>query len=233
MAVYLGINMISSKLSRTWKTLKPKTLSMWKRISVLMSPNDNFANYREVTKNLETPYIPCLEVILKDLLYHDASIPDFIQDGVWNFKKLQVIGKILDQFRRCQDTPYNFQPLKELRLLLTDIPTVTTEDLDSVANDAETPPLPMNRLIPLTLGEKSDITESDTTDDSSIGHAKTPTGLMRSNSSRPRYGSVGSEHEGKLEPDTGSNAERRSQGKLISITRNDTGNHSEKEDKST
>jgi len=199
MAIYLCINLVTSKLSRTWKTLKPKTLTMWKRISSLMSPNDNFSHYREAIKNVETPYIPCQEVILKDLLYHDAFIPDFIEEGVWNFKKLHIIGKILDQFRRCQLTHYHFAPLKELQNLLTKIPTITSVELDLFTSDFDTlntgsPIAKSTRIITPSISDKSDIqTESDTTDDSSIGHpAKSPTGLMRSNSSRPRYGSLGS-----------------------------------------
>jgi len=220
MAIYLGINMVSSKLIKTWKIIKPKTMNTWKRLSVLMSPNDNFCHYRESLKNLETPYIPCQEVILKDLLYHDAAIPDFIQEGIWNFKKLQVIGKILDQFRRCQDVNYNFFPLKELQTILLEMPTISPSDLDSFAIEIDTPILntflPLNRIL---NGEKSgDTTESDTTDDSSgLGNIFTPTGgFYRSNSSRPRFGSSGDTEQksGEGEP----SLQRKSQAKLISIT---------------
>lgn len=200
MAVFLAVNMVSAKLSQTWKALKPKTVTTWKRISSLMSPIDNFTHYRESIKNLETPYIPCQEVILKDLLYHDESIPDFIEEGVWNYKKLQVIGKMLDQFRRCQDSQFNFLPLKELQDLIEDIPEMKSSQLDSVPTDLEinTTTLKMSRLIPTARGEFKEVTtESDTTEDadSSLGNTTIIASNTLVRASRTRSGSLGSDYE--------------------------------------
>jgi hypothetical protein len=210
MAVFLAVNMVSSKLSQTWKSLKPKSVATWKRISSLMSPNDNFTHYRESIKNLEAPYIPCQEVILKDLLYHDESIPDFIEEGVWNCKKLQVIGKMLDQYRRCQDSKFNFSDLKELQDLIEDIPEMQSSQLDSIPTDLEisggTTTLKMSRLMPTARGEFKEVTtESDTTDDaeSSLGNNTTIAASSTLNNhnhnhnraSRTRSGSLGSDYE--------------------------------------
>jgi len=203
MAIFLALNMISGRLAQAWRTLRPKTLSTWKRISTLMSPNDNFSHYRETLKSVELPFIPCQEVILKDLLYHDGSIADFVEEGVWNFKKLQVIGKILDQFRQCQEARYNFTVLNELQNLLLNVPVITSTHLDSVPEeiDANWPlfSVKVNRIVPVYRAEKTEATtESETDDaDSSIGNATAPpTTLARSTSTRTRgrSGSVGNDY---------------------------------------
>jgi len=141
MTLFLALNMRSTgKLSQTWKGLKPKTYTMWKRICTLMSPKDNFNHYRDALKMVDLPFIPCQEIVLKDLLYHDEATPDFLEEGVWNLKKLYVIGKNLDQFRRCQEHPYLFTPLLELQEFLTQIRTdITTAELDALCARIESP----------------------------------------------------------------------------------------------
>jgi len=203
MALFLGINMVSARLTPIWKSqiLRPKTLSTWKRISTLMSPNDNFSHYREATKKIETPFIPCQEVILKDLLYHDQSTKDFIQERVWNYKKLQVIGKIIEQYRLCQDNPFNLTPLSELQYLLLHIPEITSSQLDSVPEELDSPPSftsKINLPPPVQRAEKTEATtESDNTDDadSSVGNTtatvvNSVNNLARSASARRRSGSI-------------------------------------------
>jgi len=193
MGIYLAINMVYQKLSQSFKLLRPKSLSMWKRISNLMSPLDNFSHYREAIKSIEPPYIPCQEVILKDLLYHDCSIPDFIENRVWNFNKLRVIGKILHQFHKCQYTPYQYLPLKELQEILSSIPTITQAQLDELPIDTD------QELKNPAGGERYRFThdaptDSDTTEE--IENSSHNSDIIPSPAVR-RSGSVGSESRSK------------------------------------
>jgi len=200
MSFYLAINMVTFKLSQTFKLLRPKTLSMWKRISTLMSPIDNFAQYREAIKSLDPPFIPCQEVILKDLLYHDVSIPDFIENGIWNFKKLRVIGKILHQFRKCQESTFNFLPLKDLQELVNNIPDITNEQLDVLPIDSD---ISEFKSISSSWGERREFTE--TTDSDTAEDLDSSLVILSNHSSGTiirRSGSVGS--------DSGTKANRRS-----------------------
>jgi len=225
MTLFLALNMRSTgKLSQTWKGLKPKTYTMWKRICTLMSPKDNFNHYRDSIKIIDLPYIPCQEIVLKDLLYHDEATPDFLEEGVWNLKKLYVIGKILDQFRRCQEHPYHFTPLPELQEYLTQIRTdITAAELDALCARIESPITCSNnntinnnintsmssssgttfRLTQRAEKTETTATTTTTTDsetgddaDSSVGTSVVPASatLARSTSSRVRSGSVGSEY---------------------------------------
>uniref|UniRef100_A0A6B2L1J8 Ras-GEF domain-containing protein n=1 Tax=Arcella intermedia TaxID=1963864 RepID=A0A6B2L1J8_9EUKA len=139
MVIYLSLSFKTiSRLSTTWKGLKPKTFTIWKKICSLMNPKDNFKNYREVTKTAEAPYIPCQEILLKDLLYHEESVPNFLtEEKIWNMKKLYLIGKLIDQFRRCQEQPFIFNPLLDLQIFLSDISEIPEEKLEFLTHQIE------------------------------------------------------------------------------------------------
>jgi len=190
MSFYLAINIVTFKLSQTFKLLRPKTLSIWKRISTLMSPIDNFSQYRETVKSVDPPFIPCQEVILKDLLYHDVSIPDFFENGVWNFKKLRVIGKILHQFRMCQECPYNFLPLNDLQELLNNIPDITNEQLDVLPIDSE---ISEFKSVSTSWGERREFTSTDSDTAEDFDSSLILLSNQSNNTIIRRSGSVGSD----------------------------------------
>uniref|UniRef100_A0A6B2L7F6 Ras-GEF domain-containing protein n=1 Tax=Arcella intermedia TaxID=1963864 RepID=A0A6B2L7F6_9EUKA len=149
MIIFLTLNLRSiSRLLLTWKGIKPKALSMWKKISSLMKPKDNFKNYRETIKVVEPPFIPCQEIILKDLLYHDTATPNFVEEGIWNFKKLNVIGKILDDVRHCQEAPFNYKVYTELIEFLSSDNKISVEELDNLSAQIEPSNLSSNNASP-------------------------------------------------------------------------------------
>ncbi len=53
-----------------------------------MSPKNNFKNYRKFIETRQMPLVPCQEIYLKDLLYHEEGTEDFIAQGVIDTKKL-------------------------------------------------------------------------------------------------------------------------------------------------
>eukprot|EP01125_Pyxidicula_operculata_P020240 TRINITY_DN7453_c0_g1_i2.p1 TRINITY_DN7453_c0_g1~~TRINITY_DN7453_c0_g1_i2.p1 ORF type:complete len:631 (-),score=132.31 TRINITY_DN7453_c0_g1_i2:71-1963(-) len=131
MAVYLALNFPSvSNQEQLWKGVKSKTISMWKRISDIMSPNENFKEYRKTIAQLDVPFIPCQEVVLKDLLYHSEVGVDS-KDGRIDINKLFAMGKTIDEFRRCQEKSFPFLPFDKLSQLLKSIRNdITTMELD-------------------------------------------------------------------------------------------------------
>lgn len=136
MAIYLALNMRpTSKLTQTWKNVKPKTQAAWKKISMIMSPKDNFGYYRDYVQGFDAPFIPCQEIILKDLLYHSEGMDNFVTSGVFDMTKLFVMGKILDQFRLCQEHMFHFYPFPELHQQLYTIRSgITAEELDTLSD---------------------------------------------------------------------------------------------------
>lgn len=70
-------------------------------MKALMDFRNNYAAFRKVVKNLVPPLIPCQEIVLKDLLYTEESLPN-LEDGKVNLTKMASMGDWIKFFRNCQ-----------------------------------------------------------------------------------------------------------------------------------
>eukprot|EP01125_Pyxidicula_operculata_P009837 TRINITY_DN3237_c0_g1_i5.p1 TRINITY_DN3237_c0_g1~~TRINITY_DN3237_c0_g1_i5.p1 ORF type:complete len:318 (+),score=63.28 TRINITY_DN3237_c0_g1_i5:129-1082(+) len=177
MAISLAFHMGTMvKIVEALKSYKPKSYSIWKRVKSLMSPKENFANYREHMQSVPLPHIPCQEVVLKDLLYNNEGSKDYIEEGVWNIKKLNLIGKIIEDFKRTQEKPFPFAKFDDLRRVLMNIPrNITSTILENRAADIESqtsvsPPQKLSKHPSMMLT----FSESDASTDESSTSALTP-----------------------------------------------------------
>jgi hypothetical protein len=124
MAVYLAFNLASTaRLTKTWTNVPARHFQVWKKMSRLMSPMQNFGTYREHIQTIQPPMILCQEVFLKDLLYEEEGRPDFVEDQVIDMTKMDSIGRLIDQFRQCCAKPYALSPSPVLWQFLKDIPS--------------------------------------------------------------------------------------------------------------
>jgi hypothetical protein len=164
MAIYLGLN-----LSPVFKLIEPlieqlpaKAKAIWESVSNFLAFQNNYHAYREIVKKKIPPMIPCQEIFLKDLLYHDESFPNYTNEGHVDVNKLHVMGNIINSFRKCQMTKYRLQESKELYEYLLNIPdNVTVESLEKLALN----PSPDNLNVEIT-GETSTSSMTDISDDS-------------------------------------------------------------------
>lgn len=123
MAIYLALNFASvARLTQTWKCVEKKHFQFFQKVNKLMSPRNNFKNYRSAIEKLSPPIILCQEVLLKDLLYQEEGREDYIKEGVLNMDKMDEIGRIIDQFRIYQSKPYGITKLNILYDYLKSIP---------------------------------------------------------------------------------------------------------------
>eukprot|EP01126_Amoeba_proteus_P007754 TRINITY_DN12797_c0_g1_i2.p1 TRINITY_DN12797_c0_g1~~TRINITY_DN12797_c0_g1_i2.p1 ORF type:complete len:463 (+),score=98.94 TRINITY_DN12797_c0_g1_i2:62-1450(+) len=137
MSIYLGLNLPCLSMHELlWKQLPSKVLSQWKEITAILDYSNNFAAYRTYTKNLVPPMVPCQEVILKDLLYHDEGTEDFVGEHLIDMQKLDVMGGIIDKFHKAQLVPYRLAKFDYLYELLEGIPNMTSSKLDDLAGAA-------------------------------------------------------------------------------------------------
>lgn len=125
MAVYLAFNLASTaRLTNTWKQVPARHFQIWKKMSRVMSPMQNFSAYRETIQALQPPMILCQEVLLKDLLYEEEGRPDFVEDGVLDMTKMDAVGRLIDSFRQCRLKPYSaITPHATIQDFLRDIPS--------------------------------------------------------------------------------------------------------------
>jgi hypothetical protein len=139
MAFYLALNFPGVvRMTQTWKNIPNKYFVVWKKLCSLMSPKNNFKNYRKFIETRQMPLIPCQEIYLKDLLYHEEGTEDFIAQGVIDTKKLDQMGQLLEYIRQTQLKSYVFAPYQVLHDYLDGIrPDISVEELDalSMANE--------------------------------------------------------------------------------------------------
>lgn len=133
MAIYLAMNFASiARLTQTWKQVEKKHFVFYQKVSKLMSPRNNFKNYRNMLSTVQPPLVLCQEILLKDLLYQEEGREDYVSEGVINVEKLDEIGRLIDQFRMCQLKRYPITKLPELYDLLKDIEK--SLDMDEAAS---------------------------------------------------------------------------------------------------
>eukprot|EP01126_Amoeba_proteus_P019621 TRINITY_DN2016_c0_g1_i13.p1 TRINITY_DN2016_c0_g1~~TRINITY_DN2016_c0_g1_i13.p1 ORF type:complete len:166 (-),score=33.32 TRINITY_DN2016_c0_g1_i13:170-667(-) len=91
-----------------------KYLNLRELITNLMSPTRNFKMYREkISSLLESNHktcIPCVEIVLKDLLYQTEGESNTIDSscGLVNFSKMDKMGNLIYSLLKCKKNIYNF-----------------------------------------------------------------------------------------------------------------------------
>lgn len=122
MAIYLAMNFASvARLTQTWRQVERKYYVLYQKVSKVMSPQNNFKNYRNLLSTVQPPLVLCQEILLKDLLYQEEGREDYVAEGVINVEKLDEIGRLIDQFRLTQLKQYPIAKLPELYDLLKNI----------------------------------------------------------------------------------------------------------------
>lgn len=108
------------RLKLSWEGVSEKAMSEFKRLSTLMSPQSNYKNYRELLKNRDPPYVPCVGMYLTDFTFMDDCKEDKI-DGLLNIDKMTTIGNWIEEFSNFRKSGPSFNHssllefLKELR----------------------------------------------------------------------------------------------------------------------
>eukprot|EP00029_Vermamoeba_vermiformis_P007603 TRINITY_DN3333_c0_g1_i1.p1 TRINITY_DN3333_c0_g1~~TRINITY_DN3333_c0_g1_i1.p1 ORF type:complete len:437 (-),score=133.71 TRINITY_DN3333_c0_g1_i1:30-1340(-) len=106
-----GLNNPSVKrLSQTWKTMNKKYTDILGKLSLIVSPEHNWKNYRPLMQNEAPPLVPYIGLFLADLTFINDGNPTKV-DGLINWKKMKKLSAILLQIQRAQQSQYtNIQP---------------------------------------------------------------------------------------------------------------------------
>jgi len=108
MAVYTALNMSSvQRLNETWKNVPSKYMSLFEDITQLLSAAHNYKIYREILKNASPPCVPFQGVYLTDLTFMEEA-PDFLEKDVINFRKMVLVGDVLNDIQKFQKVKYVF-----------------------------------------------------------------------------------------------------------------------------
>ncbi|KAI5744870.1 hypothetical protein M8J76_006025 [Diaphorina citri] len=101
-AVLMGLsNVAVSRLSLTWDKLPSKSKKTYTELEALIDPSKNHRAYRQAVSKLQSPVIPFMPLLLKDLAFtHDGN--KTVVDGLVNFEKMHMFAQTLRTLRYCR-----------------------------------------------------------------------------------------------------------------------------------
>lgn len=91
-----------ARLSKTFACLPSESQKLLTDFTELLSSNNNFSNYRKVYHACTAFKIPILGVHLKDLISLHTALPDKVEGGLLNFRKMAQLAVILRELTHLQ-----------------------------------------------------------------------------------------------------------------------------------
>lgn len=131
MGVIAGLTLSPiDRLKFSKSTVHSELLDEFERFVAMMQPTNNWKLYRDELAAAPLPKIPYLGMYLTDLIYIGDGNPDTLEDGkLINFRKRQMVFRVLDEIAVQQSKPYDIQPLQPLTGCLLGLPALTEEQL--------------------------------------------------------------------------------------------------------
>ncbi|MDP2439680.1 MAG: Ras guanine nucleotide exchange factor [archaeon] len=127
MSIVVAFNLAAvPRLKKTIGLVDSALIEAFHTIEALMSPTGSYKTYREALHSANGPCIPYIGLFLADLTFIEEGNPSEI-DGLINFEKPNLIGKILRDLRTFQSNPYTFPPIEPLHSLLFVLPQIHNE----------------------------------------------------------------------------------------------------------
>jgi len=94
------------RLKRTWELIDEEHLSLFSSLETLMSHSASYKEYRAAVRRTDPPCLPYLGVYLTDLTFLDDGNQDFVDDGLINFYKRELVAKVISEILRYQQVTY-------------------------------------------------------------------------------------------------------------------------------
>ncbi|XP_054286535.1 rap guanine nucleotide exchange factor 4 isoform X2 [Macrosteles quadrilineatus] len=101
-AVVMGLsNVAVSRLSLTWEKLSSKSRKTFTELESLIDPSRNHRNYRTYVGKLQSPVIPFMPLLIKDMTFvHEGNKTSV--DGLVNFEKMHMLAQTMRTLRYCR-----------------------------------------------------------------------------------------------------------------------------------
>ena len=120
MSITSGLGqMILSKLTKSWKKVSSKEITLFHKIKRLLNFQDNYKNIREeIAKCLkdEKPFVPFLGYYTKRICFLEES-GKYVKDksALINVDKIAQVEQILNEFYEMNKSKYNFDIKEEIK----------------------------------------------------------------------------------------------------------------------
>ncbi|XP_046678559.1 rap guanine nucleotide exchange factor 4 isoform X2 [Homalodisca vitripennis] len=109
-AVVMGLsNVAVSRLSLTWEKLSSKSRKIFTELESLIDPSRNHRNYRSYVGKLQSPVIPFMPLLIKDMTFvHEGN--KTLVDGLINFEKMHMLAQTMRTLRYCRSRHLVLEP---------------------------------------------------------------------------------------------------------------------------
>ncbi|EJF63378.1 ras GEF [Dichomitus squalens] len=102
------------RLKRTWEQVNAKFLSQLQICESTVDTNKNFNNYRSTLARIAPPCVPFIGVYLTTLTFINDGAGDKLSGDMINFRKRQKAAEVIQDMKRWQAAPYNFQTVASI-----------------------------------------------------------------------------------------------------------------------
>eukprot|EP01103_Thecamoeba_quadrilineata_P020460 TRINITY_DN878_c0_g2_i1.p1 TRINITY_DN878_c0_g2~~TRINITY_DN878_c0_g2_i1.p1 ORF type:complete len:557 (-),score=126.65 TRINITY_DN878_c0_g2_i1:86-1756(-) len=176
MEVYSSLTMTPiSRLKQTWAGVSPSLKKAYEELGNLMNPSNNYVHYRRVLKSAPAPVLPFQGVYLLDLTFIEENT-NRLQNGLVNFEKMQMLGRLVREILHYQTVKFNFEEVPRLRDWLLSRETYSNEQLYSRSKTLE-PSSSLQSLSASTSSSSFSFSSSSTlTPTSSSSSSSSPSG---------------------------------------------------------
>lgn len=109
-AIVSGLNASPiTRLKRTWEQVGAKAVNTLQQCHI--STDKNYQAYRATLAKITPPCVPFFGIYLTDLTFIGDGNADTLNGNMVNFRKRQRVAEIIQEIKRYQSIPYNFQPV--------------------------------------------------------------------------------------------------------------------------
>mmetsp|Transcript_37862 Transcript_37862/g.95166 ORF Transcript_37862/g.95166 Transcript_37862/m.95166 type:complete len:798 (+) Transcript_37862:816-3209(+) len=126
------------RLKQSWKHVPIKLVATLGTLGDLMTPNSNYEQYRLALNQAPFPVLPYQGVLTKDLTFIEDAHMDFLPNGLINFEKLRLLGRVCLFVRATKSVRYSFAiPEQVSSLVLQPAPVCSDSYLYSLSKELE------------------------------------------------------------------------------------------------
>lgn len=119
------------RLTSSWAAVPQPAMAEFHEMEQLMLADDNFKYYRAKLAKARPPAVPYFGIFLRDLTLIHHGNRDYIQFGLVNAVKIQLMFNQLRLLQRLQQQNYNFLIVPEMISYLRDISKPDEEEVHS------------------------------------------------------------------------------------------------------
>ena len=117
MAVMFGLGHLAvSRLSQTWEKIPGKLKKVFSELESVVDSSRNHRAYRMVAARINTPAIPYIPLLIKDMKFLNEGSETYY-DSMVNFEKMRMIAQVLRTVRYCRQQPMKLECIDDTKVV--------------------------------------------------------------------------------------------------------------------